>query len=255
MKLKPYHTTLDKIDDKRMIYMRTLNDKYDFSNMSITITLNNPREHIDESTKALLCKHVEKIRQNIQFESDISPEYEKALNSIKSQRHKKTGARYDDEFTSRIAFKIQGLVNSLKKNQNKRRTINGRESMHEFTDEDSERIKVWMIDNFLYNRGRCEISRIPICFAGLNGKAKVSVDRINNSIGYEDTQNIQLVAVFFQSEFNHTKTLDHFKWTPDLFKKYGDLVFGNKLQVRYADLDEDVRHELEHIGNHRASTF
>ena len=77
--------------------------------------------------------------------------------------------------------------------------------MGEITEVLRLRLRFWAIDQYIKNGGRCYYSKLPICFIGLNGRAKVSIDRKNNDIGYEDESNIKLVAVFFQSEFRKPK--------------------------------------------------
>ena len=119
--------------------------------------------------------------------------------------------------------------------------------MNEFTDTDLLKLRIWVIDTYIKTGGRCCYSKIPICFSGLDGRPIVSIDRIDNEIGYEDQNNTKLIAVFFQSELTQTKGEEfvHLKWDEDLFMKYGDMVFGNKLVMKYEDLKEDVRKSLE----------
>ena len=247
MKLEPYHVTLDKIDDDKIIYMCETDDGYDFSNISVTVTLNNPPIHVDSDTKKRLCAYAQQIRSGMQYESAISPEYLKALEEVKKQLNKGSGARYTSNLARKIAEYLNQLTHHAKFDQNHRRTIKGRETMNEFTDTDKRKLKIWMIDNYIETGGRCCYSKIPICFAGLDGCPTVSIDRIDNDTGYEDQNNIRLIAVFFQSELRQTKGEEfvHLKWDEHVFMNHGDKVFGNKLVMKYDDLQEDVRKSLE----------
>ena len=175
----------------------------------------------------------------------ISPEYLKALEEVKEQLDSGTQARYTSNLARTIAEGIHALTKHAKFNQNNRRK--GRQTINEFTDTDMLKLNIWVIDNYIETGGRCCYSKIPICFAGLDGCPTVSIDRIDNDTGYEDQNNIRLIAVFFQSELRQTKGEEfvHLKWDEHVFMNHGDKVFGNKLVMKYDDLQEDVRKSLE----------
>ena len=86
---------------------------------------------------------------------------------------------------------------------------------------------------------------LPICF-GKHGH-QLSIDRIDIAVGYEDESNLSLVADMFQTELTKAEgeELVHLKWDRELFKKYGDLIYGGRLTVKYDDIDEATRNQIE----------
>ena len=87
---------------------------------------------------------------------------------------------------------------------------------------------------------------MPICFIGLEGRPKASIDRLINSLGYEHEENLSLVAVFFNCELRNidSEELDNLKWTPELFKQIGNEVFSDTLRVTFEDIDSTQRNEI-----------
>ena len=247
MGLKPNNLTLDKLDDVKKIYMNIIDNKRDFSNISITVNINNPSVHVDNITKQTLCSNAKQIRRGDPFETSISPEYLEALQEIKDKMYGGSQTRYTSDLTRIIAINLNRLCSHAKASQEDRRNKKGRKSMKKFDLADMTELKKRIVDRYIANGGRCEFSEMPICFAGLHGKPKLSIDRLDNDIGYDDKENIRIVAMFFQSELSRTMAdgFVHYKWNREIFSKYGDLVYDNKLVYSFTHLDENKQESLK----------
>jgi hypothetical protein len=247
--VKPYHLTNDKLDDDKG-YLYIMNSKY-LVNASVTLKINNPPKHVDSPTKKKLCEQCLAIRNGTTFtDSTITPEYRKALELVKTKLEesmlKKTQmheCRYGENIlAAKIAEALSNRCGSAKDNQNARR--------HKFPNMQQDlcttTLKIRIIKWFIKNGGRCHVSKLPICFVGNEDRPKASIDRLINSTGYEQEENLSLVATFLNTELRNIESeeLEHLKWTPKLFKEIGNEVFSDELKVTFEDIESTQRNEI-----------
>lgn len=242
--VKPYHLTNDKLDDDKG-YLYIMNRKY-LVNVSVTLNINNASKHVDSPTKKKLCEHSLAIRRGTIFtDSTITPEYREALELIKTQLEAsmlKKPQYGENRLAAEIAHALANMCSYAKKHQNDRR--HKRPNMQH--DLCVKTLKIRIIDWFIKSGGRCHVSKLPICFIGDKDRPKASIDRLINSIGYEQEKNLSLVATFINAEMKNVKSeeLEHLKWTPELFKQIGSEVFSDELRVTFEDIDSTQRNEI-----------
>lgn len=245
--VKPYHLTNDKLDDDKG-YLYIMNRKY-LVNVSVTLKINNAREHVDSPTKKKLCEQCLAIRSGTIFtDSTITPEYREALELIKTKLEnsilKKTHYVHYNEnrLAANIAHALKDMCSDARRNQNDRRHKNS--NMQQ--DLCIKTLKIRIIDWFIKSGGRCHVSKLPICFIGDKDRPKASIDRLINSIGYEQEENLSLVAIFFNTELKNVQSeeLEHLKWTPELFQQIGREVFSDELSVPFEVIDSTQRNEI-----------
>ena len=245
--VKPYHLTNDKLDDDKG-YLYIMNGKY-LVNVSVTLKINNGRQHVDSPTKKKLCEQSLAIRSGTIFtDSTITPEYMEALELIKTKMEdsilKKTQNVYygENRLAAEIAHALKNMCLDAKRRQNDRR--HKRPNMQQ--DLCVKTLKIRIIEWFIKSGGRCHVSKLPICFIGDKDRPKASIDRLINSIGYEQEENLSLVAIFFNTELKNVESeeLEHLKWTPELFQQIGSEVFSDELRVTFEDIDSTQRNEI-----------
>lgn len=242
--VKPYHLTNDKLDDDKG-YLYIMNRKY-LVNVSVTLNINNASKHVDSPTKKKLCEHSLAIRSGTIFtDSTITPEYREALELIKTKLEDLTLKKVqynENRLAADIAHALKNMCSYAKKHQNDRRHT------HPNMQQDLciKTLKIRIIDYFIKSGGRCHVSKLPICFIGDKDRPKASIDRLINSIGYEQEENLSLVATFINVELKNIESeeLEHLKWTPELFKQIGSEVFSDELRVTFDDIDSTQRNEI-----------
>lgn len=242
--VKPYNLTNDKLDDDKG-YLYIMNRKY-LVNVSVTLNINNASKHVDSPTKKKLCEQSLAIRSGTIFtDSTITPEYREALELIKTKLEysilKKT--QYgENRLAAEIANALKNMCSTAKRHQNDRRH-KCPNMQHDLC---IKTLKIRIIDWFIKSGGRCHVSKLPICFIGDKDRPKASIDRLINSIGYEQEENLSLVATFINAEMKNVKSeeLEHLKWTPELFKQIGSEVFSDELRVTFEDIDSTQRNEI-----------
>ena len=219
-----------------------MNRKY-LVNVSVTLKINNARQHVDSPTKKKLCEQSLAIRSGTIFtDSTITPEYREALELIKTKLDASYVHYNENRLAANISHALVNMCSDAKRHQNDRRHKNP--SMQQ--DLCVKTLKIRIIDWFIKNGGRCHVSKLPICFIGDKDRPKASIDRLINSIGYEQEENLSLTANFINVELKNTESeeLEHLKWTPELFKQIGSEVFSDELRVTFDDIDSTQLNEI-----------
>ena len=140
----------------------------------------------------------------------------------------------------------------MKHNQNIRRKIKGREHMRELTDADLPTLRHTVIYLLRKQKFRCAYSSIRLCPAKIHG-FQMSVERINDNIGYDVRENLCLVFHLFQAKGRLTQRTDeegneefvNLTWSRDMFFKWGRDIFGDTMRMRFGDLpvEEQQKHK------------
>lgn len=192
---------------------------------------------MDTTTKEKLCLLSRDMKQGVTFQNACSEEYLDALDLVEKNMSLSSGACYENNDVARqIANHLKSMCINARSRQNERRK-KGRTTMQQ--DICIETLISRVLSLFRKQEGRCHVSMLPICFFGKNGH-QLSIDRIDNAVGYEDECNLSLVADIFQAELSKTEGEEfvHLKWDRELFKNYGDQIYGGKLTIKYNDIDD-----------------
>ena len=246
--IEPYHWSNDKLDDDAKAYIKkTSSGMCDFSNISLSLKILNPRKKPEDGV-------LKNIVNGNYFE--ISPIMKAALRQVDENIGKRGGAvaySKDDigELAKQIAFALTTLANNAKNNQNAK-IERGRE-FKELTNEDVLMIKHNIINLFFKLEGMCSICGHPIGFLKEDpeGRLLLSLERIDNNEGYEKDDNITLVYNMFNIEQRNPTSQDddetpfgNMKWTPDLFMQTRRILLKDDFRITLSDLSEEERRSL-----------
>ena len=265
--IQSYNVSLDKIIDELKFYIGTRSGSsgeaesssddagVDLKNISLTPNINNGRSNATEAEKTALLdsfKRGEGAAPPVDDEP-IDDVCIKMLDDLESQIGKKSGqARYSCEFHRAAAEAITIIVNNMKIDQNERRKKKGRAAMLELTEADMPMLRRTVIYLLKEQKFRCAYSSIRLCPAKIHG-FKMSVERIDDNIGYEVRTNLCLVFYLFQAKGLLTQRTDeddneefaNLTWSRDVFFKWGRDIFGDEMRFRFTDLPIEEQREHE----------
>ena len=225
-------------------------NKIDFSNISITPCINNPSTHggatLSDEVRAQLIQLGE-LSRDAEAPSSSSPtlpdKMMEAIKLVKTELPSGKRVRYgSNELAKSIGLYLKYLCNCAKSNQKERNRKKGR-SFKELTPSDVLKLKMWVLREYVATGGLCSVSGLPLSFTDPN--RKVSIDRLDNDVGYEEESNCALVHPHFQTELTQSSHLQHLKWTREMFIGYGARILKGEATVKYVDLPLDVREKLE----------
>jgi len=265
--IQSYNVSLDKIIDALKFYIGTRSGSsseagsssgdagVDLRNISLTPNINNGRANATEAEKTALLDSFDSGEGAAAPVDDehIDDVCIKMLDDLESQIGKTSGqARYSCEFHRAAAEAITIIVNNMKIDQNERRKKKGRAAMLELTEADMPMLRRTVIYLLKEQKFRCAYSSIRLCPAKIHG-FKMSVERIDDNIGYEVRENVCLVFYLFQAKGPLTQRTDedgneefsNLTWSRDVFFKWGRDIFGDEMRFRFTDLPIEERRKHE----------
>lgn len=264
--IQSYNVSLDKIIDALKYYIGTRSGSsgeagsssgdagVDLSNISLTPNINNGRSNATEAEKTALIDSFDRGEGAAPPIDDepIDDVCIKMLDDLESQIGMGGQASYSCDYHSAAAEEIKIIVNHMKYNQNERRKKKGREHMLELTEAHLPTLRRFVIYLLKKQKFRCKYSSIRLCPAGKYG-FKMSVERIDDNIGYEVRTNLCIVFHLFQAKLNSTQRTDedgneefaNLTWSRDVFFKWGRDIFGDEMRFRFTDLPIEERRKHE----------
>eukprot|EP00756_Hemistasia_phaeocysticola_P027722 Hpha_TRINITY_DN16131_c4_g4::TRINITY_DN16131_c4_g4_i1::g.4567::m.4567 len=222
MDLKVYHFSNDKLCDEagRNYYIGNTDGRIDFTNLSVTPSINNP------PISAYLSDAVRS--EAIQL-GELPPP---AL------------SRTEDVLEAINGNHLQKIVSAAKADQKSRNKGKGNKGkFKELTEADFGELKKRVLKLFVATGGKCHVSGVRISFT--EPDRLFSIDRLNNEVGYEVESNLSLVLRYFNTELRQSQRLEPLKWTPDLFRLYGARILRGEATVKYVDLPVEMRERIE----------
>jgi hypothetical protein len=249
--IEPHQITLDKIDDVEAFYIGwTTGDNPIFSNMAVTVKINNPPVKLTGQQMARMVELSREMKTGEPLDNSIDPQLLATLEDIRENLGKRGRGAYKTEFTTKLARGLSEMCHGAKTHQNDR----GKKKNRDFDTMDNSHVvalKKKIIALFIAQKGRCAISGHPITFARRGAcdessplALPASIDRNDNEIGYVEG-NLELVCDTFQAEFKPSSGFKHLRWSREFFKTWGEVIYSGGLTVEYGELPQDVRDALE----------